>query len=191
MLIIWWPERFWNAGFYVQKEAVLNLLLLCTGAELAWRCFRAFPGAMARARLIQAATVALTTLAMVKTPSALTLHAIVFGYAPAVSSGAMWLLTMTCLLAAWYRLPIHAIHRAILVGLTLYLGVFTVILEQMRTFDLYTHASPGAIALLGHANAFSYLAMLAGVAFAAWRPAEATVRETSPAVLARLGLDPA
>ena len=187
-LILLDPAHFYRAGFYVQKEALLDVLQLCMAVELVWRVFRAFPGARARARIVLAPIVALTALAMISMPSGTTVQAIVFGYQPHIALGTIWLLASAMLLAAWFVLPVHALHRAVLQGLTMYLGIFGVVLQAMREHGLYVHGATGYI-VAGYVNAGSFLAMLLWIALAAWRPPEAALLAASPALLKQLRLE--
>ncbi len=183
------PDRFHKAWFYIWKEAVLNLLKLAAGAELAWRVFRGFPGAWWRARFVLAPLLALTTLALVTLPRGSTAHDLVFGYQAQVNTGAIWLLACTAVLAAWFHLPLHAVHRAILAGLGGYLALSAALLEWMRVGGLYD--DPNARVAIGLVNSAAYSLMLGWIAVAAWQPSEVAVRMLPPALLARLKLDPA
>jgi len=78
-------------------------------------------------------------------------------------------------------LRFRAWHRAILLGFTPYLLVFSVVLELLR------RGGWGVAAWAGVADSMAYLTMMSWWAFAAWSP-ERVPEGVSPEVLGRLGL---
>src|SRR2546426_9828928 len=50
IMLVAWPSRFYTKGFWQAKETALNFIRFAMGLELAYRAFRAFPGALATAR---------------------------------------------------------------------------------------------------------------------------------------------
>jgi len=90
-------------------------------------------------------------------------------------SGSIWLLTAVAGLILWYRLPVHPLPKAILVGLVPYLLVFTVSLNLMESRGWEIRASASYL------NTLAYLLVLVYWTFAAWRPGEAPVKAPPPA----------
>src|SRR6266536_6153774 len=69
-LIIWWPARFYERGFYLTTLTLLHLAKFAIGLEVAWRTFHTFRGARAVALLILLAIVAATAIAVAVLPVA-------------------------------------------------------------------------------------------------------------------------
>lgn len=181
-LITMYPARFYTRSFYIQKSAVYDILLLCVSVELTWRVFRAFQGARRSAALILFA-VTVVALLIVRLPVGLSYEATIYAYRPRTLSATIWILSAAACTATYYSLPIHAWHRAALVGLSAYLLVFTTLLNVLRDFgwNLREH-----VALV---DAVCYLALITWWAWTAWRPAETIV--VPPHVAARLRLETA
>jgi hypothetical protein len=100
-----------------------------------------------------------------------------------VQTGAIWVMTGIALLIAWYRVPVHAMHRAILLGFASYLLIFTTLCNILRDFGVDELARP-----LGVIDSYAYLALMAWWAYAAWVPAYRPVLSLD--VLRRLQLEP-
>jgi hypothetical protein len=90
-------------------------------------------------------------------------------------------MTATAVLVVWYRLPVHAFQRAILMGFTSYLLVFTTVLNILRAhgFDLRQQ--------LNLVDTFAYAGVMAWWAYATWRADEKFA--VAPQVLHRLQLE--
>lgn len=181
-LITLWPDRFYRAWFYTWKESAYDVLKLAIAAELAWRMFRAFPGALARVRLVLAAILVATALVVVYTPPGASYEALLLE--PQAGMGAIWVLTAVALIAHWYRIPQQPFHRALLYGLVSYLLVFVTGKNVLRDFGFERQRQ--AIELV---DGVAYLAVATWWAWAAWRPARAL--EISPTVARRLGMEAA
>ena len=178
-LVALWPARFWTPEFWGVKQTVYDLAKVAVALELAWRVVRAFPGAMRSARRAVVVLLFFCTGLAVVVPARGGLMGDVHMRSVAV---VVWLLGLSAIVAMWYRLPIHSWHRALLLGFSGYLMVFTVLLQGLRA-----EGWPAA-AVLGRLDGFAYLAVTCWWAVAAWRvePAPADV----PAeVLRRLRLE--
>lgn len=162
-----WPERFYKAWFYILKEAVYNILLLCVAVELAYRVFRAFPGALARARRVLAPFVGATAIGIISVPTGSDYVDIVTRYNPQIQTGVIWLLSATAVLAVWYNMPLHRVHRTLLLGFTSYLIVFATLRNILHSFGFVRLRE-----MIGLVDGYAYLALVAWWAFTAWRSDE-------------------
>jgi hypothetical protein len=167
LLMAGWPHRYYVASFYTVKQACLDVVKLLLAVELAYRTFRAFPGALQRARVVLAVVLAVTALALIGFPAGLSHEQMVTRYAPRIQMGTAWVLTATALLVTWYRLPVRPLHRAVAFGLTAYLFVFT------TSWGLVPSGAVNAWrAWLNPMAGVCYAAVAAWWAVAAWRPDE-------------------
>ena len=181
-LISVWPDTFFVPSFYLLKQALYDCLRLAIAVELAYRTFQAFPGAQSTARRVVFALLTVTSLALIGVPSGLSggspgLYATALQeWEPRVMTGTIWLMTGVAALVVWYRIPMHAYHKAILLGFVPYLLTFTTLLRLLQiygwdVFPLIQSAEPAA-----------FLLLMGWWAWAAWQP---TV-EMSPVLARRL-----
>jgi hypothetical protein len=182
LLVILWPDRFWHLWFYLSKEFVITVLRLAVALELTYRTFRAFPSARATARgmllLVLMATLAVVMVGtgdLAPPEGAPALGPLASRVQPRVLSGAIWLLTAVAGLILWYRLPVHPLHKAILVGLVPYLLVFSVSLNMLESRGWEV------LPVVSYLHTLAYLLVLAYWTFTAWRPDEAPVKAPCPA----------
>jgi hypothetical protein len=166
-LISFWPERFYTQSFYILKETVYNILMLCVATELAYRVFRAFPGALSRARVVLAPLLALIAIAIISVPTGTDYRDIVTRYHPQVQTGLIWVFSATAVLAVWYNIPLHRLHRALLLGFTSNLIVFATLYNILRSFGWQRLYDP-----IARLDTYAYLALVAWWAFTAWRSNE-------------------
>lgn len=169
-MVSFWPERFYTRWFYILKESVYNVLMLGVAAELAFRVFRAFPGALARARLVLAPLLGLITIGVISVPWGTDYLDIVTRYHPQIQTGVIWLLSATAVLAVWYNIPLHFMHRALLLGLSSYLIVFATLGNVLRSFG-YDRLR----GMLGMVDAYVYLILVVWWVYNAWRSEAAVV----------------
>ena len=159
-LITWWPERFFNYDFWVCKESLYAALVLAVLLELVISALRAFPRAR-RFALSSVAVIAAATATVAAT------HAIrVIDVLGLAQSGAVWGFASLLLITLWFRLPLHPLHRSIMLGFGLYLGVYGGALGLVR------YVSPGAVPYLSALDAGAYTATLVLWVRAAVRPYE-------------------
>jgi hypothetical protein len=163
-----WPDRFNTQSFYLLKSTVYNILKLCVAAELSYRVFRAFPGALARARTVLAPLIALVAIGIISVPHGTDYADIVTRYNPQVQTGVIWLFSATAVLAVWFNIPLHFFHRAVLLGFSSYLIVFATLYNILRSFGFERLWDP-----IGFVDAYAYLALVGWWAFTAWRSEEA------------------
>lgn len=169
-LISFWPEQFHTRSFYILKETVYNLLMLCVAAELAYRVFRAFPGALSRARVVLAPLLTLIAIGIISVPTGTDYIDIVTRYHPQVQTGLIWVFSATAVLAVWYNIPLHRLHRALLLGFTSNLIVFATLYNIARSFGWDRFYDP-----IARLDTYAYLALVGWWAFTAWRSDEAFV----------------
>jgi hypothetical protein len=182
-LISFWPDQFFRQWFYVIMYGVADALKLAIAAELTYRTFRAFPGAAARVRVLLLPVFLVPALFVSKVPSGVSYEEWIVQYQPQVQTAVIWIMTAITLLIAWYRVPVHAMHRAILIGFACYLLIFTTLLNVLRHFG-FEHVRT----FIGMADGYAYLLLLMGWAYAAWLPARRPILALD--VLKRLQLEP-
>lgn len=178
-----WPERFYTPNFWMVKQALYDAAKVAVAMELAYRVVRAFPGAMRTARISVLALLTLSTAVIVAGPWAAGYKAMA-EWQPRMVLGVVSLFTLTALVVLWYNLPVRAWHRALLMGFSGYLLVFTVVLNVLRTHGWQLYKT------LGLLDGVAYLALTMWWGWAAWAP-EAVPVDIPPTVRRRLGLEAA
>ena len=181
-LMSFWPEQYYRLWFYSLTLDLVNAAKLALAAELTYRTFRAFPGAAARVRILLAPIFFVPVLFMSKMPAGASYEEIVQIYQPQLQTGVIWIMTAITLLIAWYRVPVHAMHRAILIGFAAYLLIFTTFLNVLRDFGFENLRS-----FINVADGYAYILLLCAWAYAAWVPARRPVLALD--VLKRLQLE--
>jgi len=178
-LVALWPDRFHTPQWWAVKQSVYDILKLSVALELAWRVVRAFPGAQRSARRgAVALLLVFTALAVAYPPSG---GGMMGEGHTRLMAATVWLLGLSALVSMWYRLPLHSWHRALLLGFSAYLMVFTVLLEILRLHGW------AAAEVLGRLDGLAYLALCCGWAVAAWRVER--VPDVPRAVLRRIGME--
>jgi len=165
LLISFWPERFYRPALWMVNESITNLLRFVMALELAYRTFRGFPGAMARLRVVLLSVVGVTLLVVLAaTPPRLDYVTFIGQVQPRVLNGSVWLFTAIGALILWYRLPVRAFHKRILLGYVPYLLVFTLDVNAAGALGWERGLA------FRYANQLAYLLLLAYWAHAAWQP---------------------
>jgi hypothetical protein len=181
LLVLIWPEHFYRQWFWVGSQLVINVLRFALALELTYKTFRAFPSARATARGVLLGVLLITLVIVfagtghLEPPEgAPALGPLISRVQPRVVNGALWLLIAIAGLILWYRLPVHPLHKAILMGYVPYLIVFTVSLNLIESqgWDIRTQVN--------YLHTSAFLAVLVYWAVAAWRRAEAPVRAPDP-----------
>jgi hypothetical protein len=191
LLMLLRPEQYFTQPFWFGKELVIHLLRFALALELTYRTFRAFPSARAAARGLLLA-VLLATLAVVLVGSAglevtegpSSLRPLISQVQPRVVNGSIWLLTAIAGLILWYRLPVHPLHKAILVGLVPYLLVYSVSLNLIESVGWNVRIG------VNYALTLAFLAVLIYWARAAWRRSDVPLQAGPPPVDATLNRVP-
>lgn len=167
-LISFWPERFYTPSFYTLKACVYDILKLCIAAELAYKVFRSFPGALARSRMVLAPLMTIIAVGIISVPAGSDYYDIVNRYQPQIQTGVIWLLSATAVLAVWYNLPLNRVHRVLLLGFSSYLIVFVTTSNILRAFGFDRLRET-----INLVDAYAYLALVAWWAYTAWRSDDA------------------
>ena len=181
LLILLWPEHFYKRMFWLWKEILNNALRFGVALELAFRTFRAFPGARSTARGVVLLLLAVTLVTIVAvsgdassgtTLGPPSLEQIAGRIQPRLLNGTIWLFTAIAATILWYRLPVDAFHKAILIGFVPYLLIFTAGLNLLDSYGwdqaLRTH--------INYAHTGAYYLLMAYWVRAAWLPASDPVR---------------
>jgi len=176
------PDQFYRQWFFMLMLGVADALKLAVAAELSYRTFRAFPGAAARVRVFLAPVFLVPALFVSRVPAGASYEDWIRLYQPQVLTAVIWIMAAITLLIAWYRVPVHAMHRAILIGFASYLLIFTTLLNVLRDYGFDNLAG-----FIGVADSYAYLLLLAGWGYAAWVPARRPVLSLD--VLKRLQLE--
>jgi hypothetical protein len=167
-LVSLWPSRFYTPAFWVAKQGVYDILKAAIALELAWRAFRAFPGALRTARLVLLVLLGLSTVSLAAVPTRPS-YAVVWEWQPGVVTAGLWLLTATALMVVWYQVPLTGWQRAIMMGLAVYLLVFVTLLGLLKTRGWALGP------FVATAETLAYLALVVFWAWLAWR------RDAAPA----------
>jgi hypothetical protein len=161
-LVSLWPSRFYTPAFWMAKQRVYDALKAAIALELAWRAFRAFPGALRTARRVLLALLAISSVALAVLSPAPSFDTL-WEWQSRVATAALWLLTATALLVVWYQVPVSGWQRAIMLGLAVYLLVFVTLLNLLARRG-WAIGVPVA-----KAETLAYLALVTFWAWAAWR----------------------
>jgi len=180
-LTTFWPDIFFNYGFWMRRQALFDVLKLLIGVEIAVRAFRVFPGARATwERLLAASVVVATTLGFWFLPRDEPSGAFL-AQQPQIIAATVWLFTVTALVIVHYRIPVDPWHRAILLAFVPYLLVFTTAVTVMKNLGVSIHPA------MGFLDSSAYLVLIGYWAQAAWRREESL--EISPATRRALQLE--
>jgi len=177
-LVSFWPERFYQPWFYLVRTGLYDGLKVAIAIELAYRTFQAFPGAQATARRLLLLLVIASSTVLMAIPWDSSYGAALFEWEPRILTATIWLLNALAVVVIWYRVPIHAYHKAILLGFVPYLLVFTILLR------LLNHYGWAVLPVVQSAEPAAYLLLMGWWAWAAWEPE--AVADVSPEVLHRL-----
>lgn len=174
-----WPARFYTSRFWLIRESLHNLLRFAVALELAYYAFRAFPGARSTARalllLLVTTTLAAVLLSTWELPGLPEYSEILSQLQIGPLLGTVWFLIGIAALILWYRLPIDAMHKAILLGWVPFLMIFAVALKLAGALGWDSN-----IPWLNYIHTSAYFLLLGFWARAAWLPARAQDRARAP-----------
>ena len=166
LLMLLWPERFWQHAFWIFKEGVLSLLKLAVALELLIRIFQPFPSAYAAVRRAVIVVVAgLCALIWLSLSAGTDYVAVIGRLYPHVHDGTVWLFVALGGYCLWYHLPLDSLHKAILIGLVPYLLLYSVVLRLL--VDLGWERG----GIFNRTGPLAYLALLGYWAYVVWKPA--------------------
>jgi hypothetical protein len=172
------PALFREYAAYSTKETALAILKLLVGLEIGYRSFSSFPRARIRLGVTLLIVLCLTAAAGQAVPRGLYPYDAIVGILhPRQQAGTLALYAIIVSTASWYRVPLHPLYRAILVGFCAYLAVGAIAAS-------YSGLHPSSTTVYVVANRLqlgTYSATVVWWAWAAWRP----VRPPTP-VIARL-----
>jgi hypothetical protein len=175
-LVVHWPEQFWTYTFYSMKETVLFALVVVVTLEIWLRTFSSFRRARVRVGLLLALALLATAVAALAIPPGLDSYDVLLGIViPRQDAGVLMLCAIIASAVGWYRIPLHPLHRAILIGLGAYLMVNTLL---MSVFAGWLVENVRAYRWCSAIIAGAYCTVSGWWAWVAWRPS----REPSPAV---------
>jgi hypothetical protein len=180
VMMLGWPGRFYKPDFWQAKETGLNLLRFGMALELAYRTFRSFPGALATLRWTMLFVIVATLVAVVAVSGrGVDFRFFMADLHPRVLNGSIWLFTAIAALILWYRLPVDAFHKAVLLSYVPFLIFFTVTMNALGS------VSRDRLGWLSYLYQLAYLALMLQWARAAWRRVEVPTRP--PEVRSGLG----
>jgi hypothetical protein len=174
-LVSFWPERFYTPWFYIARSGLYDALKVGITLELASRTFQAFPGARATVRRVLFLLLIASSAFLIAAPWDGTYRGALLEWQPRMLTANIWLLNALAVVVIWYRVPIHAYHKAILMGFVPYLLVFTILLR------LLNHYGWDILPVVQSAEPAAYLLLMGWWAWAAWEPEGAP--DVSPEVL--------
>ena len=173
-LFSFWPEQFYTRWFWILQQGVLDALKMGIAVELSFRTFQAFPQAKAAARRMLVLLLLATSVALMGFPLRGIDDVVLLEWYPRVHTGTIWLMNGLAILITWYRVPVHAYHKAILMGFVPYLLAFVTFVSLFRRYEwvqpVVRVAEPAALFML-----------MAFWAWSAWR--EEKQPEASPALV--------
>ena len=162
-----WPERFFVFTFYAVKETVLAVLTIVVGLEVWRKSFSRFPKARVRVGILIASALLATAVAAAMVPEDLSRYkALVTILVPRLNSGTLCVLTMVVAAATWYRIPLHPLHRAVLMGHAVVLSGQVLLLSMLG----WSSDPNSVLETLSDLNRLVFLGACSWWAWAAWRP---------------------
>ena len=166
LMIAAWPGRFYTRGFWQAKETTLNLLRFGMALELAYRTFRAFPGAFVTMRWALLFVLVVTFAVVLFSGGGSDYRSFMAELHPRVLNGTIWLFAAIAALILWYRLPVNAFHKSVLMSYVPFLLVFTVTMNALGS------VSADRLVWLSYLYQLAYLGLMVHWARAAWRRVE-------------------
>jgi hypothetical protein len=174
-LVSFWPETFYQPWFWMVRTPIYDALKVAIALELAYRTFQAFPGARATVRRVLFLFLIASCVVFATLPWDPSYGTALFEWEPRILTATIWLLNALAVIVIWYRVPIHAYHKAILLGFVPYLLVFTILLRMVR------HYGYGIMEIVQTAEPAAYMLLMGWWAWAAWEPE--TAADVSPEVM--------
>lgn len=121
-----WMGRVDDFALYSAKETVLDVMKYIVALEVWLRTFVSFPRARLRVGLLLTAVLIGTAMATLTVEADLpSYYALASLISPRQKAGSLTLFAVIAAGAWWYRIPLHSLHRAILLGFAGYLTLST------------------------------------------------------------------
>lgn len=177
-LVTFWPDQFFKAWFWILGHGIFDALRMAIAFELAYRTFQAFPAANATARRLLFGVLVATSLALVGIPGTASSSVVLLEWQPRVLTGTIWLINGLAILITWYRVPVHAYHKALLLAFVPYLLIFTTLLSLIKQWG--SGFFPYAQAL----EPIAFMVLVGFWAWSSWR--DEPQPQASPALVRRL-----
>jgi len=181
-LVSFWPERFFTQWFWILSQGLYDALRMGIAAELTFRTFQAFPGAKVAARRLVFGLLLATSLALIAIPEGSysahkgwTYGQVALEWQPRVLTGVIWLMNGLAILITWYRVPLHAYHKALLLGFVPYLLLSTTLLSLIKQWGW------GFLPYVQALDPVAFMTLMGFWAWSAWR--SDTQPEASPALV--------
>jgi hypothetical protein len=161
-----WPQRFWVFSVFSMKETLLSVLKILICLEIWQRTFSGFPRARVRVGLLLLLALLGIAFAALAIPPREGFYEALLILGSRLQAGALLLYAIVVSAAAWHRVPLHPMHRAILLGFAAYLTVHAVALSliALDTGNTWAYEAIRPISLA------TYCGVSAWWAWAAWRP---------------------
>ena len=173
LVMMAWPSRFYTANFWQGKEMALNFIRFAMALELAYRTFRAFPGALATARWSLLFVLLVTLAGVLFSGGSHDYQSFLADVHPRVLNGSIWMFTAIAAIILWYHLPVDAFHKSVLLSYVPFLLIFTVCMNFLGSVGAagWERAWP-----VRYLNQLAYVALTIYWARAAWRRVEEPTR---------------
>lgn len=167
ILVTFWRERFFTPEFWQAKEIVIDILRFAFALELALRTFRSFPAALRTLRLaLLTILIVIFGMVMSATPPRLDYVSFVGHIHPRILNGSIWIFTAIAALILWYRVPVHPLHKRVILSLVPYLLFFSVANNALGSLGFVRGWAMNA------ANQVAYILLLVYWTFVAWSRAD-------------------
>lgn len=174
-LVTFWPEYFFKQWVSILGLGLFDALGMGIAVELGYRTFQAFPRAQATARRLLFIVLFATSVALIGIPIASTYGQVLYDWQPRVLTGTIWVMNGLAVLITWYRVPVHAYHKAILLGFVPYLLVFTTLLSLMKQWG------SGFLPYVQALEPLAFMLLMGFWAWSSWR--EEAQPHASPALV--------
>jgi hypothetical protein len=154
LVFVLFPSTFtWNT--WLAKETLQVGIKLAMAAELVFLVFAGLPRARRAAEIALAVVLAATLGLALRAGPGADAYDLAKRLLPLVNDGTAIAYCGILLLAAWYRVPMHPLHRAILRGLAPYLLAFSFALHALEAWGWDVRGDAAS-----YANNVCYLALL-------------------------------
>jgi len=164
VILLQWPERVYSLRGWICVEALMAALRIALAVELGARIFRPFPRARATALTVGVVTGAVVALSIGSAAGRVVdLRDVADTLMPRVLYGIMTLYAAILALQVYHLIPLDPLHKAILIGLTPYLLVFTGAVTSLELIGWHARAAAN------HLNGVAFALVLLYWAVVAWR----------------------